>query len=657
MTHDSLSRNLKDIPYLVVECGVVVDIGDALLDLVGYPAESLLQMPVVEVFNRVLRATGNIVDCMNCMQDETDCFIFTKKYEVKEVTISCKHIREENTLIILTEKSNSRMEARLPLVEALLKHNVSGVGVFCVHPYITLLNANQTYLDFFAEPFNAKENSIGKRIDEFIAGWKGSMSEEIWKNIIASGKPYYTEEYAYKWPEKGIRYYKAALIPIFENESLKYVIEITDDITDRVRHRKRIEEQTETLKRKKKQLEAIIENMTDSIFIFDKKGKYIFANKAARKSVETPLKKVGDYYRNVSCFDASGNKLPYTETPEYYVFNRKTVEEMLIHVKKNTKERYISVSGIPILDEKGDLQYGVLCSRDITEKLKHANTVRSWQEQTLKTEKAEKEALAKSLKMKDEFLATITHEFKTPLAVINASVQAINNLYGNQLSDNIKKHIQRIRTNTFRQLRLVNNLLDITRYKTNHIKIRKQNLDIVFLTRVIAQSVMPFAAQKDIKLIFSTDIERREMAIDDEKYERILLNLLSNAIKFTPKGKSIYIHVTCKGKKAILSVRDEGVGIPKNKQSLIFERFGQVDSVLTRQAEGTGIGLSLVKSLVTSMGGTIMLESKVGFGSTFTITLPITKVRGRYAAQNIREQTDSKIMQSVDIEFSDLYIE
>ena len=272
-------------------------------------------------------------------------------------------------------------------------------------------------------------------------------------------------------------------------------------------------------------------------------------------------------------------------------------------------------------------------------------------------QKEKNEALENSIKMKDEFLATITHEFKTPLTVINAALQAIENIYGSQVSEGIKKHLQRIRTNSFRQLRLVNNLLDITRYNAGHVKINRRNMDIVFLTRTIVKSVDLYAKQKGVLLKFLTEIESREMAIDEEKYERILLNLLSNAIKFTPKDKSIDVHISCKNRQAIITVKDEGVGIPKAKQKLIFERFGQVDSSLTRQAEGTGIGLSLVKTLVEEINGTVTVDSEEGMGSAFIVTLPITKLRSDMPEINDMVTSDIRVMQATVIEFSDIYCE
>jgi signal transduction histidine kinase len=143
--------------------------------------------------------------------------------------------------------------------------------------------------------------------------------------------------------------------------------------------------------------------------------------------------------------------------------------------------------------------------------------------------------------------------------------------------------------------------------------------------------------------------------MDEEKYERILLNLLSNAIKFTPQNKSIEVKIICQADKVKLMVIDEGIGIPIEKQELIFERFGQVDSSYTRQAEGSGIGLSLVKLMVNVLGGQISVLSKVGVGSCFSVELPDLVVREELDIGALKELIDNRLIQSIAIEFSDIY--
>ena len=261
-------------------------------------------------------------------------------------------------------------------------------------------------------------------------------------------------------------------------------------------------------------------------------------------------------------------------------------------------------------------------------------------------------ALQTMLEMRDDFLSVVSHELRTPITVVNSAVQALEYICGDELSEKAKSFISKIKQNSLRQLRLVNSLLDITRSTSGNMKINKKNQDIVTLTKEITESVNLYAQQKDIKLNFESAFKHKELALDVEKFERIILNLLSNAIKFTPGGKSVSVRLSTLNSKVCVEVRDEGIGIPPDKLNLIFERFGQVDSSLSRQAEGTGIGLYLVKLLVEELGGNISVHSKQGSGSIFTILLPIETAGEEHIEPLLEQLTDNRLAQSTAIEFA-----
>jgi two-component system sensor histidine kinase/response regulator len=231
----------------------------------------------------------------------------------------------------------------------------------------------------------------------------------------------------------------------------------------------------------------------------------------------------------------------------------------------------------------------------------------------------------------------------------------------NELSDKAKGYFNTIRQNSNRQLKLVNNILDITKINAGSFEVHKTNSDIVQLTKLIIESIEPYADRKKINVLFSFAPAEMIIGIDEEKYERILLNLLSNAIKYTPKGESITVKLSkniVKNKAmACIQVCDNGIGIPVDKQGLIFERFGQVDSVLSRQTEGTGIGLHLTRMFVEMLGGEIKIDSKLGTGSTFTFLLPAVKVKETHTEKMAHELADNRTIQLTDIEFSDIYLD
>jgi signal transduction histidine kinase len=260
-------------------------------------------------------------------------------------------------------------------------------------------------------------------------------------------------------------------------------------------------------------------------------------------------------------------------------------------------------------------------------------------------------------KKKTEFLANISHELRTPLNVIFGSVQLMelylsDNVYANSKGKFIK-NIAITKQNCYRLLRLVNNIIDTSKIDAKAFGLHLKNCNIVSVVEEITLSVSDYTESKGINLVFDTDKEEIVMACDDEKIERILLNLLSNAIKFTPKGGEISVNIHYNDNSLCIKVEDNGIGIPEDKQSQIFQRFCQIDELLTRQHEGSGIGLSLVKSLVEMHGGTIEFESKIGIGTSFIINLPYKKVEDEKEQYNTyAKQTH---IEKINVEFSDIY--
>lgn len=310
-----------------------------------------------------------------------------------------------------------------------------------------------------------------------------------------------------------------------------------------------------------------------------------------------------------------------------------------------------------VCDTKDHKQYFGGSIQDITQRKNTENKIKDQQELLLKAEVEQRETLEKALVMKDQFISLISHEFKTPLNVIYSAIQLIECVYLNQISDRVKELIGNIKMNTFRQLRLANNLLDITKLNSGHFKLNLKNMDIVFLTEAIIESVELYANQKNIKIYFNSNVESKTISIDEEKFERIILNILSNAIKFTENGGTVTVTLSENTELNLVEIKitDTGIGIPKDKQELIFERFGQVDSNLSRQAEGTGIGLSLVKLLVNILEGTVEVESELGIGSTFIIKLPAKEGIANNEAEEYLDY-DDRLLNEIKVEFSDIYL-
>lgn len=231
-------------------------------------------------------------------------------------------------------------------------------------------------------------------------------------------------------------------------------------------------------------------------------------------------------------------------------------------------------------------------------------------------------------KMKMEFFVNMSHELKTPLNLIFTSTQLIESLYNkNKLSgESIKNHINLTKQNSYRLLKIINDLIEFTRMETGFYHVNLINKDIILVIEDIVMSVVDYAKSKGVQIIFDTDIEELTMAIDVNALEIIVLNLLSNAIKFTDKDGYIYVNMIYKEDENKIDIRieDTGIGIEEDKLNLIFKRFNNVNKGFVGNINGSGIGLSMIKSLSNLINAKISVESEYGKGSIFTISLNIS---------------------------------
>ena len=264
--------------------------------------------------------------------------------------------------------------------------------------------------------------------------------------------------------------------------------------------------------------------------------------------------------------------------------------------------------------------------------------------------------MEKALKTQGEFLVNISHELKTPLNVIFAAVQLFS-MYcdSGSLDDkmnSIIKYLESIKQNAYRLNKLINNIIDLSKIESGFFELNLSNNNIVEIVEEIVLSVTIFTDSKGLNIIFDTDVEEKIIACDPEKIERIVLNLISNAIKFSGEGDEILVSIKNIEESVQISVEDNGIGIEGQYLDMIFDRFRQVDKSLSRNAEGTGIGLSLVKSIVELHGGVITVESEFGCGSKFTVILPSRSVSNENMIYSSIVKSEK---QTIQVELSDVY--
>lgn len=325
--------------------------------------------------------------------------------------------------------------------------------------------------------------------------------------------------------------------------------------------------------------------------------------------------------------------------------------EFELNVKNiNDEDVLLQININPIYSEERIVK--ILCmARDITDK-------RKIEELQIINETDRKKLLdaMEYDRIKTEIFANISHELRTPINVILAAIQ-LDELEEKKNSNGEKRYKNRhiLKQNCFRLLRLINNLIDLTKIDSGYFELNLINCDMVNIIENVVQSIVPYAKNKNITMVFDTNVEEKVMAIDLDKIERIILNLISNAIKFTPSGGEIYVSLIDNDSYVEIHIKDTGRGIPGEKLNFIFERFRQIDKSLSRDHEGSGIGLYLVKNLVELHEGEIWVSSSLGRGSDFIIQLPHKFIQNEEVALTLESELYKSPVERIKIELSDIY--
>jgi PAS domain S-box-containing protein len=264
--------------------------------------------------------------------------------------------------------------------------------------------------------------------------------------------------------------------------------------------------------------------------------------------------------------------------------------------------------------------------------------------------KRAEEALIELDRQKSRFFANISHEIRTPLTLILSPIESV--LQGDYLKPIGPEFYRNIHRNGIKLLRLINNLLDISKIEAGKMSMRVQEVDIVTFLKNYTGTVRSAAESRGISLDFRPERDHLLLYLDLEKMDKVVMNLFSNALKFTGAEGRILLSVEELNDRCRIKMADTGEGIPAQSLQVIFDRFGQADTSDTRRHEGTGIGLSLAKELVEMHGGAISVESRHivehpgNHGTVFTVEIPRGKAHfeGR---ENVEIVTDGELEESV----------
>ncbi|CEK30846.1 two-component sensor histidine kinase [[Clostridium] sordellii] len=388
------------------------------------------------------------------------------------------------------------------------------------------------------------------------------------------------------------------------------------------------------IENRNKMLEIIVDNLPIPIFYKDKHGVYLYCNEAFDELIELDRDNIigkKDYDLNID-----EERVKMYKDADNKVIKHKVTTVNELYVERKSGDKYIEITKVPLWDYRKKVIGVIGIVIDLTQK---------------KATEIELE------KLRLDFFSNLTHEFRTPLNLIFSSVQLIDQSISNIKKGDVNvliRYLRIIEQNGMRLLKLVNNLIDSTRIDSGCLDYNPQNKDIVAFVENICESVVEFSHSQNIDLIFDTDQEEKIISFDSDKMERIVLNLLSNAIKYNKENGRIDVGIKCNEDYIDINVRDTGVGIPSDKIGDVFEKFKQVDNRLTKISEGSGIGLSIVKSLVALHNGMVDVSSKVGVGTEFKVKIP-NKVQRFEGNKYLIRNESINMNKKIQIEFSDIY--
>lgn len=299
-------------------------------------------------------------------------------------------------------------------------------------------------------------------------------------------------------------------------------------------------------------------------------------------------------------------------------------------LRKDGTTFWANVTITALRDDTGQLLGYAKLTRDLSEtkRVQAMELANQQREEMLDAERSARMAAQRATRVKDEFLATLSHELRTPLSAILGWTQVLLRSASPQGPDAQKRAIEVIDRNARAQIRLIDDLLDLSRIMTGKIRLDLHQVAFTSVVEASVHSAMPSADAKGIRLKAILGASQDIVSADSTRLQQVVWNLLTNAIKFTPKGGQVQVLLQRVNSHLELSVSDTGVGIPVSYLPHVFDRFSQKDSSTTRAFGGLGLGLAICKQLVELHGGSIKAASQgEGKGATFSVQLPLSIVQ------------------------------
>ncbi len=496
----------------------------------------------------------------------------------------------------------------------LLVESVKDYAIFMLDPegHVLTWNAGAELI----KGYRASE-IIGQHFSRFYPPEVGDFPAQELRVAAADGR---FEDEGWRVRKDGSRFWANVVITALYGSDRKLLgfAKVTRDLTERREHE-------ENLRHSEERFRLLVEGVSDyAIFILDVNGAVAtWNNGAARIKGYRAEEIIGQHFRKFYPQDALESGWPEHELRVAAAEGRFVDEGW--RVRKDGSRFWAHVTITALRDDAGRLRGFAKLTRDLTERKRTEALEASGAEREamLEAERNARLLAQRSAKIKDEFLATLSHELRTPLNAILGWAQLLRSRKEPEPAE-FQRAMEVIERNARAQVRLIDDLLDLSRIMSGRFRLDVQQVALSDVVRGVLDSIEPTAQAKSVRLESVLDPRSVIVSGDPARLQQVFWNLLSNAVKFTPKGGKIQVLLQRVNSHIEFSVSDTGIGIPAGFLPHVFERFSQKDSSTHREFGGLGLGLAISKQLVDLHGGSIQAKSLgEGQGATFVVMLPL----------------------------------